>query len=150
MNEPQVEEQTIEVPGRALSPGDQFYRELGYREPVDSISRIEDTARILIGVVTACAGVFLTTVKVINSVPATKDVDIGNSWFVLVFWGIGLLCLLDVVTPLPWKTRVDNPADLKATYRKIRRRKAVCLWIGMVMFLLGMVTGLMAVTGSGS
>ena len=146
VNETQGQDATPEftVQGSKLSPREQFYYEQGFKEPVDSITRIEETAKLLLGTITACAGVLLTSLKIIVSVDENTSFFVG-SWVVIGCWAVALMFLVNVVTPLPWKTRVDDPTSLESTYRTIRKSKAMSLWIGVVLFVFGLFAGLILV-----
>src|SRR5262249_33719079 len=57
------EEQIEEIPSRPLTDEEQYFYERSYKELVESIPRIEDVAKFLIGATATTSGLFLAAFK---------------------------------------------------------------------------------------
>ena len=144
-NEPQVAATVIEVLGEKPSKRDKFYQELGYREPVDSITKIEEAAKFLAGAVTFSCGALLTAMKIGIELADKKELPIVPWCVVMGLWIASLLWLLLVLLPISDHVRTDSPTELESSFRKSRTKKYRYLVSGTICFVAGLVAGLVAI-----
>lgn len=51
--------QAVKAPSKLADDEDKFYYEQSYKEPVEGIKRMEETAKFLVGAVTTASGLFM-------------------------------------------------------------------------------------------
>lgn len=126
---------------RKLTEEDRYYLEQAYKEPVEAIGRIEDTAKFLIGATATTSGLFLAAVKLALG----KDVAVTHiQWFLpFLLWGASITALMLVLLPQEYKTRERDPLSWKQAFSETRRRKLRRLALGAALFILGIFSGLL-------
>ena len=124
------------ITGRPLTDEQQYYYEISFKEPVESIGRIEEMAKFLAGAVTGVSGLFLAAFRLaLAGQPAY-----GAIWFApVVLWGASILALVAVLSPRSYTTAKNEPAAWKAAYTRARRFKYCWLVTGAVLFICGLV-----------
>ncbi len=93
---------------RKLTAEEQFYLETAYKEPVESIKRIEETARFLVGAVATTSGLLVAALKV-----SVGTEPLGGSfwWMPFVLWCISIILLVFVLLP----PQVPGPQERAAS-----------------------------------
>lgn len=124
------------IPGRQLTAEEQYFYELSYKEPVESIARIEEMAKFLAGAVTGVSGLFLAAFRLaLAGQPAE-----GMIWYApVVLWGASLAALMLVLLPGWYATGKNEPAAWQAACKRARWYKYVSLCAGAVLFIAGLV-----------
>ena len=139
--EPQV------LPSREPTAEETFYYETAYKEPVESVKRIEDTAKFLAGAVATTSGLFVAAVKLSAGQPSAA----GLLWQLpLALWWASLLALLLVLMPAKYKAGANEPAAWKQAFLKVRQHKYRWLVAGAVLFILGLGAAVLPLVSFGS
>jgi hypothetical protein len=125
------------VPARPLTPEDSYYLEFATKEPVDSLARLDDIAKFLIGASATTSGLFVSAFKLVlgdkTSVP-------GPAGFVpFLLWAASILALLRVVVPRQYPTGRNKPASWRAAVLQARQWKYRWLQVGAWLFILGIM-----------
>jgi hypothetical protein len=63
------EEPVEEIPSRIPSEEERYFYEQSYREPVESIARIEEVAKFMVGATATTSGLFLAAFKLSTGSP---------------------------------------------------------------------------------
>ncbi|MEE8291789.1 MAG: hypothetical protein V3R80_09925 [Candidatus Tectomicrobia bacterium] len=135
------DEHIEELPARRLSEEEQYYFEHAYKEPVESISRIEEVAKFLVGATATTSGLFLAAVKISHG----KEAIPGWEWLLpFLCWGGSICALVGVLFPQPYATGANEPASWKAAFRRARRVKYGVLTLGTLLFIAGILTAVYA------
>ena len=115
------------ITGKTLTDEQQYFRETSYKEPVDSIGRIEDMAKFLAGAVAAVSGLFVAAFRLsLAGKPAA-----GIVWYLpVVLWGLSIVMLVLVLFPRKYVTGKNEPASVKDAFLKARKYKYACLATG--------------------
>ena len=122
--------------GRPPTAEEQFYLEAAYKDPVESIGRIEDTAKFLVGAVSATSGIFAAALKITAAAPA----DAKPLWFLqFLLWAASVMLLLLVLFPRSYATAQNEPAAWKNAFLRARTVKYRWLVAGASCFVLGLV-----------
>jgi hypothetical protein len=97
--------------------------------------RLEQAARLLIGLITGLYGLLFTGLAVAGDpLPAYLKLPPLKALGVLT---VCLLAALDVVLPRPWRAASGLPATQRAEFEKIVRRKVAALKLAVYAFALG-------------
>jgi hypothetical protein len=124
------------ITGKALTDEQQYFRETAYKEPVESIGRIEDMAKFLAGAVATVSGLFLAAFRLAL---AGKPAE-GLVWYMpVVLWGLSILMLVLVLFPRRYVTGKNEPAAWKAVFVKARWYKYTWLAAGTLLFVAGLI-----------
>ncbi len=95
------------ITGKALTDEQQYFREISYKEPVESIARIEEMAKFLAGAVATVSGLFLAAFRL----ALAGDPAEGLVWYLpVVLWGLSILLLVLVLFPHWYVTGKNEPA----------------------------------------
>jgi hypothetical protein len=123
---------------------EQFYLEQEYRDPVEGIARIEETAKFLVGATATTSGLFLAAAKLTAGSPAASaSAPPGMVGFApFLFWAAGLLALLLVLLPQPYRTGEREPASWKRACIRARWKKYRWLVAGALLYVLGTATAI--------
>jgi hypothetical protein len=129
-----------EVQSRSLTPEEQYFFECSYKEPVESIARIEDVAKFLVGASTTTSGLFLAAFKLSQGSQTVS----GVVWFVpFVLWAFSIIAFVFVLFPEEYPTGKDEPASWRQAFRAARRWKYWCLFTGAVLFICGVFSAVL-------
>lgn len=133
---PAAEEAEVLI-SRSMTGEENYYRERAYKEPVESIARIEEVAKFLIGATATTSGLFLAAFKL----AARGNPAPGNLW-VLPFslWAAALMILVLVLLPQDYLVGQNEPASWKAAFLSARRRKYRRLLAGAIAFIAGILS----------
>ncbi|MEM7246494.1 MAG: hypothetical protein AAF533_14175 [Acidobacteriota bacterium] len=125
------------LPSRRLSEADKFYLEQATKEPVEATTRIEETAKYLIGATATSAGMFAAASKLALGKDPAPDV----SWFLpFVFWVISILVLIFALLPNRYEVVSDSPEDFRAFLLEARDRKWRRLGLGAGLYCVGLLS----------
>ena len=125
----------IEVlPSRLPTDEEKYFSERAYKEIVESIPRIEDVAKFLIGATATTSGLYLAAFKL-----ARGDTTVAEPlWFLpFVCWALSLAALVLVLFPFRYETGQQVPQSWKEAYRWARDRKYRWLAVGTCFFIAG-------------
>ncbi len=136
------EEPIDAIPSRKPTDEEQFYIEYAYKEPVDSITRIEDVAKFLLGATVTASGLMAAAVKISQG---TKPLSDGIWWAPFVCWAASIVAFIFVLFPQPYPTGENEPATWKAALNKARWRKYGILTVGAMFFVCGLFAAILAV-----
>ena len=130
-------EDVPELQSRLLRDDERYYYEQSYKEPVESIARIEDTAKFLIGAAATTSGIFLAAFQLSvgnQTVSGTKEI------MPFIFWALSILGLILVLFPHEYRTGKNEPASWREAFLQARKRKYRWLIIGAVLFVAGVIS----------
>jgi hypothetical protein len=124
------------IAGRPLTDEERYFYKLSFKEPVESIARIEEMARFLAGAATAVAGMFLAAFRLALAGQAAE----GAIWYApVLLWGASILALVAVLYPRCYDTAKKEPAAWQAAYIQVRRVKYRRLVVGAVLLVGGLI-----------
>jgi hypothetical protein len=123
-----------ELPSRLPTDEEKYFSERAYKEIVESIARIEEVAKFLIGATATTSGLYLAAFKL-----ARGDTTVAEPlWFVpFGCWALSLTALVLVLFPGRYETGRDVPQSWKDAYRRARDRKYRWLAVGTCFFIAG-------------
>ena len=103
---------TPEIAATPLTDEQRYYYELSYKEPADSIGRIEEMAKFLVGAVSATSGLVLAALGL-----ALGDTRAGGGWFYapVLLWSASVLLLVLVLLPRRYTAGQREPEAWKQT-----------------------------------
>ncbi|MDP8207243.1 MAG: hypothetical protein P9L92_11310 [Candidatus Electryonea clarkiae] len=123
--------------GEEPTPEELFFYEQSYKEPVESISRIEETAKFLVGAVTTVTGLFLAALKLSHG----KETVTGLTWYLpFLLWSVSIILLLLVLIPREYKYGKSIPAAYRDALIKARNWKYGWLMFGAALFIAGLLS----------
>jgi uncharacterized membrane protein YsdA (DUF1294 family) len=85
------------VPARRPTAEEQYYHEMSHKDPVETTTRIEETAKYLLGIIAGISGVYLSAYQLsIGKTPVT------NFWCFLpfLFWAAAMILLIRGAEPI--------------------------------------------------
>jgi hypothetical protein len=126
-----------ELPARLPTPEDTYYLEFAIKEPVESLARLDDIAKFLIGASATTSGLFVATYKLALGEKAIVAGPAGFAPFLL--WAASILVLLRVVVPQQYATGRNEPASWRVAVLQARTRKYRWLQAGTWLFILGIM-----------
>ena len=120
-----------------LSDEDRYYLEQQYKEPVESLARIEDTAKFLGGATATTSGIFLAAVKL-----AADLSDAARLWWFLpvLLWVASILVFVRILVPRRYIVGERDPSSIKRMLLEARDSKYRLLQAGTVLFVGGLVS----------
>jgi hypothetical protein len=125
--------------GRPLSAEEQYFHEQAYKEPVESIARIEEVAKFLVGATATTSGLFLAAFKLVLGKSSADSVV----WLLpFVAWSMGIVALMLVLFPQRYGAGRNQPASWKEAFLRARRNKYVFLCVGAMFFVVGVLLAL--------
>jgi hypothetical protein len=128
-----------EVVSRPLSDEERYYAEQYYKEPVESLKRVEETAKYLIGTSSATSGLYLAAFKL-----SFGDVKVHPVWLIpFLCWAAAILLLIVVLLPRKYETGKNEPASFKAAFQEAHVYKFRRLMFGAACFILGILSAAM-------
>ena len=122
---------------RPATEEDLFYLKMARDEFTASLSRIEETAKYLIGAVGAVAGLFLAGLQVKIAVKPELKESIVTMPFWL--WGVGLLCAIFVILPLPYRHDENAPQSIRRSFARARWVKWSLLLVSAIALTAGLI-----------
>ncbi len=129
-----------EIPSRPMTDEDRYYEELGYKDPVETTTRIEDTAKYLMGIAAGTSGLYLSAFKLTIGRGTVSELI----WFIpFLFWSASIISLILVIFPQKYETCKNEPDSLKRAVLKARERKYWKLFAGTVFFIFGILSGVL-------
>lgn len=128
------------APARRTTAAERYYHELRYKDAPETVRRLEDTAKILLGVFAGASGLYLAAYKLAFGAAPVSAVR----WYIpFVLWAAAMIALLMVITPQKYEitasTESFKTAVIAARDRKYRR-----LLIGVGLFIAGLLAGVAA------
>ncbi|NQU05418.1 MAG: hypothetical protein HQ568_04935 [Calditrichaeota bacterium] len=132
-------EQIEEIQAEKPTPEELFFYEQSYKEPVESIKRIEETAKFLVGAVTTVTGLFLAAFKLSHG----RETVSGLLWYMpFVLWASSIFLLLFVLLPREYKYGKNVPEEFKDAIIKARNWKYLWLMFGAALFMAGLLSAI--------
>ncbi len=127
---------TPEIAATPLTDEQRYFYELSYKEPADSIGRIEEMAKFLVGAVSATSGLVLAALGL-----ALGDTRAGGGWFYapVLLWSASVLLLVLVLLPRRYTAGQREPEAWKQALLSSRAYKYKCLLAGAALFVLGLL-----------
>ncbi|CAN2042442.1 MFS transporter [Candidatus Magnetomoraceae bacterium gMMP-15] len=127
---------TPEIISRKLTEEERYFYEQSYKEPVESIARIEEAAKFLVGATATTSGLFLAAFKISYG----NQTAAGILWRLpFICWAISIITLVCVLLPQKYKVGKREPASWKKAFLKARKRKFIWLFAGACFFILGII-----------
>jgi len=122
---------------RKLTDEEQYFLEYATKEPVDSLARLDEVAKFLIGASATTSGLFVAAYKLSLGEKAVVPGPAGLAPFLL--WAGSIVALLCVLLPHWYQTGKNEPAAWKDAVLRARQRKYRWLLAGAVLFILGIM-----------
>ena len=124
------------LPGAKPTHEESLYLKTAYEQPVESLGRLEDTARFLVTVATSASAVFLAALKL-----SSGDGEILDAWWFVPFalWAASVACLVIVLVPRNYAHGQNEPHDIRKTVLRIQRFKYRWLVVGAASFVAGII-----------
>ncbi len=140
-------DETVEelTPSRALTDEERYYHEQSYKAPVESLSRMEDTAKFFIGATATTSGLFASALKVASDFKLTLNNPYvaGLAWFLpFGLWAMSIIAFVCVLLPHNYATGRNEPSSWRAAFEEAGRRKFRRLTIGAALFILGILSAI--------
>ena len=130
--------QDQQLTGRRLTKEQEYFYEQSYKDPVESVARIEEVAKFLIGATATTSGLFLAAYQL-----ALAQTSAPDSVWILPFiaWAIALAALVAVLFPWPYRVGHNEPASWRSAFARARNVKFSLLCVGAFLFVVGMLLG---------
>lgn len=125
------------LPSRKVADEERYFLEFATKEPVDSLARLDDVAKFLIGASATTSGLFLAVFKLVLGDKTTVPGPAGFVPFLL--WAASILALLRVLLPHQYPTGRYEPALWRAAELQARTRKYRWLQVGAWLFIFGIL-----------
>lgn len=124
------------IEGGQPSAEEEFYLEAEFKEPVESLDRLEDLARFLITVQTTLAGLLISALRI--SLPKNTTL---NPWWLLPLglWCAATLCFLLALIPRQYAHGKSQPKSFKEALISAQQYKWQKLKLGVFGFLAGLI-----------
>ena len=124
------------ISSRALTAEEQYYLEHAYKDPVESLARIEETAKFMLGATATTSGLFVAAFKLALGESSAS----GRLWFApFILWAAAMLALVLVLLPQSYAVGRNEPAAWKAACIQARTRKYRYLCCGTALFVVGIL-----------
>ena len=128
-----------EIVSRPITEEERYYAEQYYKEPIESLKRIEETAKYLIGTSSATSGLYLAAFKL-----SFGDAKFQIVWLIpFICWASAIIFLILTLLPQKYDTGKNEPASYKKAFQEAHHYKFRRLMIGAVCFILGILTAAM-------
>ncbi|MGE0087768.1 MAG: hypothetical protein AB7S75_25435 [Desulfococcaceae bacterium] len=125
-----------EIISRPMTDEERYYAEQFCKELVESVKRIEETAKYLIGSSSATSGLYLAAFKL-----SFGDAKAQFVWLIpFLCWTAAIVFLILTLLPRKYETGKNEPASYKAAFMKARTVKYHRLGWGAGFFVLGILT----------
>ncbi|MDZ7292929.1 MAG: hypothetical protein ONB44_24245 [candidate division KSB1 bacterium] len=124
---------------RPATDDELFYLKLARDEFAASFSRIEETAKYLIGAIGAVAGLVLAGMQVKLAVSQGQGAPGTALTWPFVLWGVSALCAIFVFFPLPYRHYSGSPQSIRQKFVKARKVKWSLLLISTLTFAAGLL-----------
>lgn len=140
---PNDDDQIEELTSSPLSDEEQYFYERSYKELVESIPRIEEVAKFLVGATATTSGLFLAAIKLARGDNTVSELF----WFVpFICWSLSILALILVLLPRHYETGRAEPASWQDAFVHARQWKYHWLMTGAVFFIAGLLSSLYPLT----
>ena len=121
-----------------MTDEERYYTEQFYKESFESLKRVEETAKYLIGTSSATSGLYLAAFKL-----AFGEVKVHIVWLIpFVCWALAIILLILVLLPQEYPTGKNEPASYKNAFIQARKLKYRRLVWGAVCFIAGIMTAI--------
>ena len=122
--------------GRPLTEEERFFVTAAFKNVVESIKSIEETAKFLVGATATTSGLFLAAAKISFGESANSE----PTWLIpFTAWAISIIVLILVLYPLPYWVEKQRPLAMKKAFSKALKVKYSFLAIGALSFLFGVM-----------
>ena len=129
-----------EIVSRPMTDEEKYYEEMAFKDPAESMGRIEDTAKFLTGIASATSGLYLAACKLALGRDTVSDMV----WFApFLFWALSIIFLILVIFPRQYPTFEKEPASFKRAILKAQKVKYTCLSVGTFFFICGILSGVL-------
>jgi hypothetical protein len=125
------------LPSRKVTDEERYLLDFATKESVDSLARLDEVAKFLIGATATTSGLFLAAFKLVLGEKATVPGPAGFAPFLL--WAASILALLRVLLPHRYPTGRNEPASWRDAVRQARTRKYRWLQVGAWLFIFGIL-----------
>ena len=133
------EEPVEKIPSRIPSEEERYFYEQSYREPVESIARIEEVAKFMVGATATTSGLFLAAFKLSTG----SETVSGLSWYIpFLCWGASIVASVLVLFPQKYETGKDEPDSWKNAFIRARKHKFRWLFVGALLFVIGIISAI--------
>ncbi len=119
-------------PSRPVSEDEKHLLDIERNSVAHGIAKIEETAKLLVGSVSAVTGIFVAATKV-------ADPGLRPSVWPLLLWCLAIMVCLLVVMPLPHRHGQHVPESIRTTLRRTMWLKWALLVTAVVLFSVGTV-----------
>ncbi|MDM8514955.1 hypothetical protein QUF76_02055 [Desulfobacterales bacterium HSG16] len=135
-------ERIEEIPSRKMTDEEKYYQEQSYKEPVEGIARIEDTAKFLLGATATTSGLYLGALRL----SIGKSTVTGIIWYLpFLWWALSIIGMILVIFPEKYETGKNEPGSWKKAFLKARKLKYIRLFIGTLFFIFGIITAVIPI-----
>lgn len=134
---PNNDEHLEELPSSPLTDEDQYFHERSYKELVESIPRIEEVVKFLVGATAPTSGLFLAAIKL-----ARGDNTVSELFWFVTFscWSLSIRELILVLLPSHYETGRAEPASWRDAFVQARHWKYHWLMTDAVFFIVGLLS----------
>lgn len=130
------------IKSRKPNKEDEFWLRVSREKILKGIEQIEETAKFLVGAITAVTGIFLAADKIAGP-KLTNLTSPGLSLVPYLCWVTSLIFAILVVFPLVYSYKRDAPASIAKTHIRIMWTKWIFLLLSGLLFALGVVLFIM-------
>lgn len=125
--------------GRVPNKEESYFIEASYKNTVDSIKGIEETAKFLVGATATTSGLFLAATKLSFGDSADPD-----PYWILPFisWAIAIMFLILVLFPLRYSAKAHIPLAMKKVFQLAQKIKYTFLSLGAACFIFGLIASI--------
>lgn len=132
-----MKEKPAPLESRKSSDEELFYLTLAREEFAASMSRIEDTAKYLIGAVGAVAGLLFAGLQVKAAV--NPQLPQASLLWPILLWGVSVFAAILVFFPLPYRHYRNAPNAIRLSFEKARWMKWSLLLASALSFAGGLL-----------
>lgn len=123
------------LPGREPTEEEKYYYERSYKEPVESIARIEEVAKFLVGATATTSGLFVAASKLALGDDRAQD----TIWLLpFIAWSLGILFQLLVLFPRRYDVGRNQPDSWRTAFLRVQTIKYGLLLTGGTFFVGGL------------
>lgn len=126
------------IKSRKPNEEDEFWLRVSREKILKSIEQIVETAKFLVGAVTAVTGLFLAADKIAGP-KLTNLTSPGLPLAPYLCWVASLIFAILVIFPLIYSHKRDAPASIAKTHIRIMWTKWIFLLLSGLLFALGVV-----------
>jgi cobalamin synthase len=130
-------QEVTRLKGRPPSEDEQYLLEVERQAEVTAIGRIEETARLLTGSISAVTGIFVAALKL--GAPPTTATGAESLVLAVVAWCVAIFVCLLVLVPMPLRHARHAPESIRRALHRAMWRKWWLLIAAVVLFGTGTV-----------